>query len=906
MKRMLPEPVTGYVLEPRKGYISIVAPEYSENLNINPSFEYSLSGYTYSGSVSRTISYQSRGGWSVEITGTNANNFNYVISLSANSKYTWSLDLRGQSGYDYALEVYDPSSNRCAYKKVTGSDSWKRVYVIFGTSALGNYTMRLRTLSTKSHTFHTDGWQIENKPYPTTYIDGDLRGFLANRKDFLWLGSPHNSKSVRISDCRAGGREYFLNDLGVHVTGIVGLTGIGPVKNIANELSFGGAYYYSSIYTPRTFTIVGAIFGESASDIIATRNALISILKPSVTNVRQKMLLRYQTRDECGDPSGDAYNIPCLYNSGLEGNLDNLYEEKLTITFDQFDSYIYKDFETATELKYDVLSESYSGMVIINENGYMNIVASCPHDTKCLAHDDYNGNLMVGGNSVGIAGLDSRLAMRPDATGVWQLMAGAQPDGVVNEIASTPEETIVAGNFNNLGGGKVAVYNVRTNSWYGIGTPNGEVKYMCCDPLARVVYIAGDFTSISGQAFNGFAAFDFKTSTWINSSTNMVGGAVTGIGYKYGHAYVTGDFTSVNSVPDTKYCAKFSNSGAWLGIEGSDDFLTAPFGSRLLVNPKSTIFGISGGHLVVWKKGSGWYDTGVTAMHQYDIDGDGWVYLHDSDMVSNKPGIKMFREQTLKYYDIAFFSWDQNFAPIDMWISRGEYEKSYMLAISVFEYPFYIRRGYNDVFVNSEHDTYPVIEIRGPLIVAGIKNYTTRRMFSTSDQLPVAAGETVIINTREGSLSITSSVDIRQPKSSVIKDTAETNFYLAPGHNHIDVFAYDNQGGIFSDKYQQLSTGNVIFGTDLTNTDNGILYMTVNNTTKQVYFYKNSARTQLVAHTEVYTGPGQDELEILPDNSSGIRGVITVLKIVQDDSSVYMQCGLIFMHWREEFINVEK
>lgn len=357
LHRILPGEISGYAFDPELSWWTIVLPEKTENLIVNPSFE-----------VYETVGYDwNTPGWqSVDIVDNapvGATHDLRCLKLVGNSlgvgefwyegdaetggithvtpgPYTWSLDVYVYNpAAAFELEFRYAGGATIRKKRFSNITSgWNRYYLTYVETGTGDIELVFRDVGISGllkDIYYLDGWQLEKKLYNTTYCDGDKVGFydVSPKQSYYWTGLPHRSISVRKANTASGGKEISLSDeFGLMTTAIIGL-GMSPVEHITQQLASGKELYRGSKDLPRDFTITAKLFGENWTLLSQKRNQLISYLRPNNTAEREPLLLRYQPTDDKGVPYGEPLEIICAYSSGLQGNVTNLYQETLAMQF---------------------------------------------------------------------------------------------------------------------------------------------------------------------------------------------------------------------------------------------------------------------------------------------------------------------------------------------------------------------------------------------------------------------------------------------------------------------------------------------------------------------------------------------------------------------------------------------
>src|SRR5664279_4597638 len=119
-------------------------------------------------------------------------------------------------------------------------------------------------------------------------------------------------------------------------------------------------------------------------------------------------------------------------------------------------------------------------------------------------------------------------------------------------------------------------------------TTNAQVLSVAASPDGSRVYIAGDFTSVSGATRDRVAAFDTATGALIASFAPNVNAGVKTIIATNDRVYIGGGFTTVNGTARTRLAAVRASDGALLDwTPSADDNVNAmvltPDGSKVIV-----------------------------------------------------------------------------------------------------------------------------------------------------------------------------------------------------------------------------------------------------------------------------------------------------------------------------------
>jgi hypothetical protein len=528
--RQIPDVVSGYPLD--KLQFSVIVPVERTNLIINPSFETNTTGYTSvdGAALTRTTELQRRGVFSLRVKpglASTSGIYYTTTALVSGSTYAFSLDVWIRASRKYRIRAFD-GARTLVTKKIVGRSGWQRIEVLFTPVTSGAHRLYLeKDDNTDTENFFTDGWQLElctsGNFYPTTYLDGDQMGLVPNQvpAPYMWNGTPHASTSTRSAQTRAGGRVMRLKDLGFVLLAVIGL-GMADIRNVLTPMGItGGGVFQRSVPASRTFTLAGSIPGRTVRDLELSRQNLQNAFRFDSVSVNQPLVLQYEFTDpNCGG-YGDINTIVCSYNGGLQGRIENYYQERVGLQFVAAQPYI--------------LAEGDRGAILP------------------FGLDVPNANRLVW----------------QDAAGNWSSMGTGISSGFVNEIDTGLDGLVyVAGSFSNAGGvtvSNVASYNTDTGEWKSLGIgANGTVSTVLVGPDG-MVYIGGAFTLVDGVANTvRIARWNPTTRTWTPLSTGA-NGTVSSLTFGIdGRLYASGSFTTIGGVAASGVAAW--NGTAWAAL----------------------------------------------------------------------------------------------------------------------------------------------------------------------------------------------------------------------------------------------------------------------------------------------------------------------------------------------------
>jgi hypothetical protein len=319
MHTLIPQSVSGYQLDDEQSFWQVCRAEETTNLMLNPSFEIeedlgvnaSLALGGYLGSTSCLATSLTR---TVTTPTTATHTFSAYMNTAVNVP---SVDMQVQikSGATVlkTVQYHIPHSN-----------AWKRIEVRWNATAASTYTIVMDSLSAENYI--TDCWQVEAKPYATTYVDGDLGIiFPADDSEFFWNGTPHQSTATRTAKTRMGGRWIGLDEFGFMTTSISGF-GQAPVEQ-SFQVALSGKYIPEAMYYgQRELVIGGTIMAKSHGELIRKRRDLTDLFSPLHRGEWKPLRLKVVL-----EVDGAEYEILAYYSDGMQGELDNLYRQNWAI-----------------------------------------------------------------------------------------------------------------------------------------------------------------------------------------------------------------------------------------------------------------------------------------------------------------------------------------------------------------------------------------------------------------------------------------------------------------------------------------------------------------------------------------------------------------------------------------------
>lgn len=515
--QVLPDTTGGYAL-PFK--VSVLKPLNRINVAENPSVETNLNGWELAGSMTGSIVRDSSTAWSgaYSLQWSQGDTDDYLIYDvnydTSNLNIGLSISIKGPPGNVYLVGLYTVGGSISDYQfrtEIRTNGGWQRISAI--GKPVGHITPSQVFVSLVSGSFgaiNVDALLIEvlenNNLAVSDFFDGDSVGFVSNRQDFFWYGQPHASMSERLAQSRAGGQESFLSDLPIHLVGMVGL-GMSPNTPVLNDIGRGQLSYQDSFITGRSFTLLYKLYAPSGvAERERLRKELETLFKPNLVYPPQPVVMRFYF-DECGntDNKFTPLEIRAVYRSGLEGLLDNLFQENLSLTFEAWDVSLRELSERGVELE---PNETISTKYIIYRTRY----------------------------------------------GTFAPLSGSNAlDDAVRCIAISPRTRIkyVGGSFNGGAAEFFSYWDEDSQSWLVPvpgSEPTAEVLTLSFDAQGKYLYGGGLFVTIGGITKNRIFRLDTINNTYSALGPALSPGANDAVNASLvdysGRTWFAGKFTS--------------------------------------------------------------------------------------------------------------------------------------------------------------------------------------------------------------------------------------------------------------------------------------------------------------------------------------------------------------------------
>lgn len=532
---IIPQEETGYVLSPEHSYFSVVIPEDTVNICANPE-TVDATGYVgMSATVASSATRQRRGARSLLVTPSatpGGVRYNLTANLATDKHHTFSVDVFGQGRF--AIYFGNSSGVRIGPETAFLAPGFWNRYSITLFAAAGTSVRSLVVMSLDGNAFYADGFQCEQKPYATTFCSGNIEAqtdtSAPGRLSYGWMGTTHRSSSFRTRFVLDGGRPIPMHELGFDVTDFSGLGYAVPELFVQRLALRADWVYQGASLAERQFTIGGYFSSSNLLDLLRKRGHLGAGIHGTEGTI-SPVVIQMQLCDGDG-PLTELAQVECVYAGGMEGIINNLYQEKATLTFRCLRPFVRLDGNRAVALETTKVATS-SPILIMYADGTRDAIPGSSYSWSddglpfriAIAKDGAafvtNGGYLLRYSRAGWTQIDNvpNALMRDVCTG---------PDGKIYYIYEDDEDGSRYGHMRRynpatstveLTGGSAVEFHT---SFAGTDIIMSRLR---SDPYNNRLYVCGNFGGMEvggsappepdGRSFDGVCYLDLNTDTWI-------------------------------------------------------------------------------------------------------------------------------------------------------------------------------------------------------------------------------------------------------------------------------------------------------------------------------------------------------------------------------------------------------
>lgn len=788
----LPAIQSGYELD---DVFSVVVPVARTNLVTNPSFEVATTSWTaIGGSIARVTTQQYHGAYSLAVTptATTTDGARYdTVSLASGQAYAYSAKVLGVAGvaYKLALETTGGVELTSAAFVATGRWQWIVGYYAETSSTTRRVTLR-KNGSASTGIVYLDGVQVEAisaGEIVSTYLDGDQQGFVPNQDPvpYYWNGTPHASTSARSGLTRAGGMVMRFKDFGFFLTAIVGL-GLATPFNASTEYArIDGGYDDYTRKPTRQFTLSGQFqAGLDYLQLRQYRGGLSRLLDRDLVGQNQRLLLRRDVIDPCGNMQSSTCQIAAKYQGGLEGNTDNQVASVAPITFTNYLPAIFADGESGGALNVQTtIATQANGILQRSPAGVWSSMGSVTGGFGVYSIvRGLDGLIYVGGDftpapAAGVASWNP-------LTSTFSAMGTGAAGGFVYQLAVMPNGDIVAvGTFTSMGGvantNKIARWN--GSAWQSISASfvGTELRCAVVGPNG-ILYVGGSGFTINGVAVNNVAQYNPATGVWSAVGAGTVAG-VTSLAISGSSIYAAVEANGVYRSTG----GNFSSIGAATG--GDANSLAIDARGFVYAGGSFTAIGGVTAARIAYYNGVTWFPLGTGLngslnLRAMSFDARGLLYVGGdfttAGGISTPTGSAIWNSAAWVYSDIVPAATAHMYQALA--VPNGQFYQGTINGGSA------IGPGITTITNPGSARAYPTIRISGPSSgtarIYSIFNATTNRSIWLN--LTISAGEVVLMQFTPDNLSFVSTFQ-GSIAGAILPGSNTADFFLDPGANSI-------------------------------------------------------------------------------------------------------------------------
>jgi len=571
---------------------------------------------------------------------------------------------------------------------------------------------------------------------------------------------------------------HNLKDLGIQVTAYTG-GGMAPIVNQTTPYALiGGSYYQRTTSLPRPLVLICYIDGPNLRGLQILRKALISYIAPNTsTQQAAGIKLRYGLTDYCGAVIGTVLEVPVNYVSGLEGNVDNLNQERFPLQFIEYAPPSIKELSTnSNALTYQSGPASGSGGVLTRSaiGKWANIFSL---NSFSPIFFDLQDNYYYLGSS----------------TNIYKNNANIQ---AINNLASayaiSPSGLIIVGGAFTSPQNYVMSYNGTSFSAMG-ATINNRVRGLVYGVDGNL-YAVGDFTTPS----NFFARWNGSAWSALTSPGAVSNCIANGLD---GNLYLgAGNVQRYNLT-----AATFTNIGAASG--GTANVLSivvGPDGTIYAGGSFSSIGGISAANIAAWN-GTSWKPLGPGLNGQVNtlfFDTVGGLLYAVGNFTGVSGGAYTLSAGIAVWNGSVWLSIDAYSATANNFFGIAVSQTSRILITSAGG-AVSNNGEITSITNNGTANAIPTFTFTGPGVLLTLINYTTGKKLAFNYTL--LTGETATLVLDPTALSFTSNF-FGNVLNKILPGSDLATFNLAPGTNSISVLISGTTSGATSATLQYRNT----------------------------------------------------------------------------------------------------
>jgi len=665
----------------------------------------------------------------------------------------------------------------------------------FGECNASTY-FRIQKNGAGAFTWYIGHVQVEQRVGTSTPFNGDTKGFTPD--GYKWEGTPNSSSSIRRAWERSGGTVVDLEDTyNFRIMSGLG-TGMPPIQHNVQDLALlPGALYAGHKVMPRILDLMSAPKTNTSDGVAGARANFENAIKPDKVYPEQPVVLRYT-----GINVNNPVDFHAVYDSGMEFQTSSGKIDKPTPRFICYDPFIYEVHSEGCELARQAPIANANYIVRKIDGVWSNIASAFGARITCLTIGK-DGCVYIGGDFSAVITNGTGVVKWDPATETLSALGTGLAGGHCDAIITAPNgDVIAAGNFTSAGGvantAYIAKWDFATQAWVSLSTTSiGNDLFSLAWGIDGTLFVGGQFTNAGGVANADFICRYTGTSWAAVGDVLGANGAVRDIQIgPNGDLYMTGDFTSVNSITVNRI-AKYVGTptvGTWsamgTGLSASGNSIAIASNGAVYVGGSfNTANGVTVNNIAMWN-GVTFKPLG-TGANNYVIrirfDNQGRLmaggYFTEAGGVILTDRMAIWSGTSWAHIDINLpgtpIVYDFAFIGDEIYIGYGTAGTAYASVTTQV-----------NVINTGSHSNYPKIGIRRANDGTGctikyIKNETTRHTIRMNYELQ--KGETLKIDFTPGRRSVVSSY-LGNVLRAILRGSDFSRFCMQGGTNYISVY----------------------------------------------------------------------------------------------------------------------
>lgn len=534
-----------FILNPEHSFLSFILPEYGENLYYRGALaadDWHFIGEDLPIETSNIDPLYTVFHYDVDA---DANDVIYkrnIESLESNKIYTfsfWAKRVSGGNTFKFFIGSSDTAipltfAVRYGFTEKELTTHWSSYEVSFYTNTVSSSSYYYVIEFDEDTHIYMDGFQLEQKPYRTTYMNGDL-SLINNEDNYSWAGQANNSITIREAATNAG-KIVSFNEIGFNLVAMEGF-GLPDFNHSTTKLPVNPIQVYEgSQPDQRDIKLDFVIYASNVIDLLKQRSLLIQQLKTGMLHIYIQLF-------DCDKELTTIYETTLLYEGGAQLDLNSLYGSKFSLDFTTFDPYLYR-IGTNAKIFYP-LTRLDADLTVFNGNSWDTINSPISNTNEA------GKKTLIGPNNAiyllrNAPAINEGFLFKHNYTNdTWTtvLISGASGQTFNDMIIGPNNEIYIGGDFDNVklastnltvinsANANLLRYNVYNNTAIRVGTISnaggGAVVYRLYLMSQNRLFVGGHFDTVSENSGNPTYVYTYHMAIYSIDSgrfTNIYNG----------------------------------------------------------------------------------------------------------------------------------------------------------------------------------------------------------------------------------------------------------------------------------------------------------------------------------------------------------------------------------------------